>query len=101
MLPKENYSRQQRENLVADIFRSAEYARAKPVRAATKVSDCLNGKCACKSASECRFKRCSNCDYPTTEDGKTLVDHSCDDLDCCPFCAGPLNDRRIYGSLVD
>lgn len=86
---------------MSDIFRSAEYARVKVVRASTKVGDCLKGKCVCNSASECRFKRCGNCDYPTTEEGKTLVDHSCRDYETCPVCDGPLNDNRIYGSLVD
>ncbi len=69
----------------------------------TKVSQCLSGECKCQGGAEdpCRFKRCSNCDYPVSEDGKTLVDHSCEEWDVCPECGGPLNDRRIYGSLVD
>jgi hypothetical protein len=66
-----------------------------------KVAHCLSGECVCRDASECRFKRCGNCDYPVSGDGKTLVDHVCDDHDICPDCDGPLNDQRIYGSLVD
>lgn len=69
-----------------------------------KVSECLTGKCGCEGGAEdpCKFKRCGNCDYPVDpRTGKTLVDHVCDDHDICPDCAGPLNDRRVYGSLVD
>lgn len=69
----------------------------------TKVSDCLKGKCGCEGGAEdpCKFKRCSNCDYPISDDGKTLVDHASEDHDICPYCDGPLSERRIYGSLVD
>ena len=87
---------------MADIFRSAEYARAGMARREAKVSTCLNGKCGCDSASACKFARCDNCDYPVDRaTRKTLVDHWCDDHDICPTCDGPLNDRRVNGSLVD
>lgn len=87
---------------MADIFRSAEYARATLARRSAKVSDCLSGKCGCENAGNCRFARCDNCDYPKDRTtGKTLVDHGCDEYDVCPDCDGPLNERRVYGSLVD
>lgn len=66
-----------------------------------KVVDCLNGTCDCQDAAVCKFKRCANCDYPVSDGGKTLVDHSCEEYDTCYLCDGPLNDRRIYGSLID
>ena len=84
---------------MADIFRSAEYARLK---VNPKVRECLNGQCRCVNAGACKYARCSNCDYPVDrETKKTLVDHGCDDWDVCPYCDGPLSERRIYGSLVD
>lgn len=87
---------------MADIFRSAEYARATLERRTAKVSTCLNGKCGCVNAEVCKFARCNNCDYPIDRaTGKSLVDHGCDEYDVCPDCDGPLNERRVYGSLVD
>lgn len=87
---------------MADIFRSAGYARTTLARRDAKVSDCLSGKCACENAGKCKFARCDNCDYPKDRaTGKTLVDHGCDEYDVCPDCDGPLNERRVYGSLVD
>lgn len=84
---------------MGDIFRSAEYARLK---LNPKVRECLKGKCACVNAEQCKFARCDNCDYPKDRvTGKTLVDHGCDEYDVCPTCDGPLNERRVYGSLVD
>ena len=84
---------------MAEIFRSAEYARLK---LNPKVRECLKGKCRCANASECKYARCNNCDYPVDRvTGRTLVDHSCNDYDTCPTCCGPLNERRIYGSSVD
>lgn len=35
---------------------------------------CLTGNCNCRSASECKFARCKNCDLPTDVEGKTLTD---------------------------
>lgn len=64
----------------------------------TTPSDCISGKCPCLRAAECAFARCKNCDN-IVEDGKTLVDHSCDDHNTCPDCGGPLNERQIYGAL--
>lgn len=64
------------------------------------VSDCLNGRCNCRSSAECKFTRCKNCDNPV-DDGKTLIDHQCDEFETCPDCGGPLNENRVYGSLVD
>lgn len=88
-----------RSAVVADIFRSAEYAR---LRVNPKVRECLKGQCCCANAAQCKYARCSNCDWPVDrESRKTLVDHSCDEYDTCPVCDGPLNERRIYGSLVD
>ena len=66
----------------------------------TTVAECLTGWCPCENAGECKFERCENCDYPV-RDGKTLVDHACEERDWCPSCGGPLNDRRINGPLVD
>lgn len=63
--------------------------------------DCIFGKCGCRSATECKFARCKNCDYIIDAEGKTMVDHSCDDHDICPDCGGPLNERHIYGALSD
>ena len=84
---------------MVDIFRSAEYARLK---VNPKVRECLKGACRCDNASTCKYARCSNCDYPVDRATRmTLVDHGCEDHDCCPFCGGPLNERRVYGSLVD
>ena len=31
--------------------------------------------------------------------GKTIVDHACEDHDICPDCRGPLDQRRVYGLL--
>lgn len=66
-----------------------------------KVSRCLSGECSCKSAKECKFLRCYNCDFPVGQDDKTLVDHWCETekLEVCPDCGGPLNDHKIYGGL--
>ncbi len=63
------------------------------------IESCLSGSCGCRNAGACSFKRCKNCDYPIGADGKTLVDHSCDDHNICPDCGGPLNERQIYGAL--
>lgn len=63
--------------------------------------DCIFGKCGCRRAAECKFDRCKNCDFIVDAEGKTLVDHSCDEHETCPDCGGPLNERRVYGSLVD
>ena len=87
---------------MADIFRSAEYARVKAERTAVKVGDCLTGKCGCESAAKCKFARCDNCDYPIDRATRmTLVDHWCEEHDVCPTCDGPLNERRVNGSRVD
>lgn len=71
------------------------------VREAAKktAADCISGKCECANAEKCVFRRCSNCDHPMDQTGKTLVDHSCSEHDTCPECGGPLNDRMIYGAL--
>lgn len=67
------------------------------------VTDCIFGKCDCRSAAVCKFTRCKNCDWPIGDDGKTLVDHGGQDehLEVCPDCGGPLNERRVYGALSD
>lgn len=44
-------------------------------------------------------KRCANCDNPIDAQGKTIVDHACEDHDICPDCRGPLDQRRVYGLL--
>lgn len=67
----------------------------------TTVEHCILGKCSCPSAAECKFTRCKNCDNIMSADGKTLVDHSCDEWDTCPDCGGPLNERHVYGALID
>jgi len=67
--------------------------------APNQIEACLGGTCDCSNASACSFTRCKNCDNPIGENGKTLVDHSCEEHETCPDCDGPLNDRRIYGAL--
>ena len=69
------------------------------VLAPATAADCIFGKCGCRSAAVCKFKRCGNCDWPINANGRTLVDHSCEDWDICPECGGPLNERRVYGAL--
>lgn len=53
------------------------------------------GRCWCRSAQTCRFKRCENCDMPVDRDGRAL----CDDFGAdgiarnagpCPYCNGPM-----------
>jgi hypothetical protein len=67
----------------------------------TTITDCIFGKCNCPSAEQCKFTRCGNCDFPINDQGKTLVDHGCEEerLEVCPDCGGPLNDRHVYGAL--
>jgi len=65
-------------------------------------AECIKGKCGCANAAACDFARCKNCDWPIDANGKTLVDHSCEEWDTCQECGGPIteNMRRIYGALV-
>jgi len=53
------------------------------------------GRCWCRSASTCLFRRCPNCDMPTDQDGKALLDDFyMDGVDRhagpCPDCGGPM-----------
>lgn len=67
-----------------------------------KVSDCISGECDCSRSEDCNFRRCKNCDHQIDADGKTLVDHGCEEekQQVCPDCGGPLNDNLIYGALI-
>jgi len=55
----------------------------------------VSGHCWCRSATTCRFRRCPNCDMPTDEAGKALLDDfyaSGIDRSAgpCPDCNGPM-----------
>lgn len=60
-----------------------------------KPDACLTGKCWCRSARDCFFKRCGNCDGPLGKDGKTMDDDWSEDYNCCPDCGAP-NIHRIH-----
>lgn len=53
------------------------------------------GRCWCRSAATCRFKRCENCDMPVDSSGNALIDDIyAGDFDRnagpCPYCNGPM-----------
>ena len=53
------------------------------------------GSCWCRSASTCQLYRCHNCDMPTDETGKALLDDFCmpgvdRHAGPCPYCGGPM-----------
>jgi hypothetical protein len=53
------------------------------------------GRCWCRSAKTCLFKRCENCDMPVDRDGRALYDDfGADHIDRhsgpCPSCNGPM-----------
>jgi hypothetical protein len=53
---------------------------------------CLTGKCDCRSAAECKFARCKNCDSCVGPDGKTLEDWCgwAEIFEVCPDCGNVL-----------
>lgn len=50
--------------------------------------DCLSGVCDCKNASECKFKRCANCDNIMDDKGNTLDTAWAEEHNRCPDCGG-------------
>jgi hypothetical protein len=55
--------------------------------------DCRSGSCDCERASQCKFKRCANCDDLVTAEGKWIDDNEWhgEHTTPCPDCGAPLS----------
>ena len=64
-----------------------------------RIETCLKGRCWCRGAAECYFKRCPNCDGCVGDDGKTLEDRKArHDDDFCPDCGAGFGE--LIGPLT-
>lgn len=59
-------------------------------RRPVKLKSCLTGKCWCRGAQDCFFRRCKNCDGCIDENGQHLDDAWAEEWNRCPECGGKL-----------
>ncbi len=64
-----------------------------------RIETCLEGRCWCRGAEECYFKRCPNCDGCVDDTCRTLEDRATRfDGDRCPTCGAGFGE--LLGPLA-